>query len=239
MMIFSDTNKNLERSPAMEHLVNRHVVNNREKETRRKNQLAQKILFTSRAMAKRAGKSSYKEKSRLFSLIELLVVISMIAILAGMLLSALQRARETARNTSCISQLKQLGLAMTQYTGDFQEYFPNSTTEQNGDKTKWSWVHCLVYGSYLNSKILICPNRRPGTGEALYSHLKAMRSGMNRSGLLNYYVYPDYGTNHGYITGTDRCGGTWYKSSKIPQLMKASKTLLAVDSAKISADGKT
>ena len=75
--------------------------------------------------------NSHSQKAG-FTLIELLVVIAIIAILAAILFPVFAKVREKARQTSCLSNEKQLGLAFVQYTQDYDECYPGTLYYGNG-----------------------------------------------------------------------------------------------------------
>ena len=102
---------------------------------------------------------------RSFTLIELLVVIAIIAILAAMLLPALSAARAKAETVSCVSNYKQIGLAVVMYADDNKQYYPWSpigTLKFNG--AGWDWngsdlgrLSAVLLTKYVDAKLFVCP----------------------------------------------------------------------------------
>lgn len=109
-----------------------------------------------------------------FTLIELLVVVAIIAILAAMLLPALQQAREKARQIVCMSNLKQLGVVMMIYAADYNGYGPFYS-----GNIRWGWP--LINNGYIPAPkvgkptIIICPSypSRTWTGDPANAYAQA------------------------------------------------------------------
>lgn len=105
------------------------------------------------------------QKRTTFTLIELLVVIAIIAILAGMLLPALNKARQSAFSSQCVSNLKQVAVTVQLYIDNYQEWIhPNIINKPaTGYKgtSNYFFVVLLNYGFVKNPNIFVCPSFTP------------------------------------------------------------------------------
>ncbi len=91
-----------------------------------------------------------------FTLIELLVVIAIIAILAAILFPVFSRARENARKTSCLSNLKQIGLGIMQYTQDYDETLPlGRWNHPSGAEVRWRQT---IFPYVKSTQLFMCPS---------------------------------------------------------------------------------
>lgn len=137
--------------------------------------------------------SSYRSTFlSLFTLIELLVVIAIIAILASMLLPALGKARAKAVAATCQGNLKQLGVVLAIYAGEFEDYLPpNYLSVDRPTNDVLIWYDALYNGDFLRktntggqNKILRCP--KPGMGQTYLETYGMRRYGQNIN--VSYYI---------------------------------------------------
>lgn len=124
-----------------------------------------------------------------FTLIELLVVIAIIAILAAILFPVFAKAREKARQSSCLSNIKQVTLGILQYTQDYDERYP---VGQANATPNYFWP--MAVAPYIkNTQILVCPSRSSSTATtATY----LVGEGYPTAAGGRFAEFPHYGINN-------------------------------------------
>ncbi len=137
-------------------------------------------------------------KKRAFTLIELLVVIAIIAILAAILFPVFARAKEAAKKTVCLAQVKQIGMAWVLYGGDYDDTLMRASIE--GADRWYYWWGSWDGATLRPAEGLLYPYIKAGGLDACPSFDNRLRGAVGRTG---------YGYNYAYLSPSTYAPPTW------------------------------
>ncbi len=171
-------------------------------------------------------------KRSAFTLIELLVVIAIISLLAAILFPVFARARENARRTACLSNTRQVGLAVQMYSQDYDETLVSYRHIVSSGATSYSWRKALE--SYVkNVQVFVCPSAKKvysTCGD--YYDPSIIGTTVNTSG--------SYGYNYAYL-GKDEISGGLYTLADISlaAIQQPAQTVMTTEVSAVFGHGPT
>lgn len=167
-----------------------------------------KSRFDFNKITERIMPTHMKKRLAGFTLIELLVVIAIIAILAAILFPAFSRARENARRASCMSNLKQIGLGLLQYTQDYDENYPAAGLHYDStlgayQALGYGWAGD-IYPYVKSAQVFVCPSDSSEmiapNNTVAYTALPRISYSINSAIFFNLYAYGGYPSPAGKLT---------------------------------------
>jgi len=175
-------------------------------------------------------------KSRIpaaFTLIELLVVIAIIGILAAMLLPALNKARAKAKTALCVSNLKQIGVAVMLYADDNDSFFPPGY--EMGLGSDW---HLLI-GPYLAKTQTAYSQAATGTKSPVFVCPSAPVPPAGSTTSLSYTGHRTLFWPNPQATGSGLCGPYPLNPYRISQVLRSSEVVMVFDGCETATSGAT